>query len=155
MKYKIRQATADDVLPALNLALRVFTEFEAPAYEHGAVAKFKSDCIENDEYIENYKSGKRLMFIAVDDEKIVGIVNERGNGRISMMFVNGEYHRQGIATALMKRIVYELKLQGIDKITLQSSTYGVPFYNAFGFKSTGAERQADFFTVIPMEYTSN
>lgn len=155
MNYQIRQASPGDVLPALNLALRVFMEFEAPEYEQGAVAKFKADCVENKEYIENYTCNKHLMFIAVDNEEIVGIVNERGNGRISMLFVDGEYHRQGIATALMERIVCELKLRGIDKIVLHSSPYGVPFYKHFGFKATDSEQKIDCFTVTPMEYTPN
>ena len=68
MNYQIRQANPDDVLPALNLALRVFMEFEAPEYEQGAVSKFKADCVENKLYIENYTSNKQLMFIAVDNE---------------------------------------------------------------------------------------
>lgn len=78
MNYQIHQASPDDVLPALNFALRVFMEFEAPEYGQGAVSKFKADCIENKEYIENYTSNKHLMFIAVDNKETVGIVNERG-----------------------------------------------------------------------------
>ncbi len=155
MNYQIRQADPGDVLPALNLALRVFMEFEAPEYEQGAVDKFKADCVENKEYIENYTSNKHSMFIAVDNEEIVGIVNERGNGRISMLFVDGEHHRQGIATALMERIVCELKLRRINKIVLHSSPYGVPFYKHFGFKATDSEQKIDCFTVTPMEYTPN
>ena len=148
-----RKANPEDVFPALALALRVFIEFEAPVYDQGAVEKFKADCVENREYIENYITGKHLMFIAVDNERIVGIVNERGNGRISMMFVDGKYHRQGIATALMERIVCELKMRGIDKVNLHSSPYGVPFYKHFGFMTTDVEQKIDCFTVTPMEYT--
>lgn len=153
MKYLIRQATPDDVIPALQLALRVFIEYEAPVYSGGAIDKFKADCVGNECYIQNYISGNHLMYIALDDEKIVGVINERGNGRISMLFVDGEYHRQGIATALMERMVCELKLQGIEKITLHSSPYGVPFYKNFGFIATDIERKLDSFIVTPMEYT--
>lgn len=155
MKYLIKKAAPGDVLPALNLALRVFIEFEAPVYHQGAVDRLKADCIENKEYIENYVSDRHLMYIAVDGDKIVGIVNERGNGRISMLFVDGAYHRQGIATALMERIICELKLCGIDRITLHSSPYGIPFYKNFGFTATGAEQKIDSFIITPMEYIPN
>lgn len=155
MKYQIRQATPDDIRPAFDLALRVFMEYEAPVYEPGAVVKFKADCIENKEYIEKYITCKHLMFIAADNEEIVGIVNERGNGRISMLFVDGKYHRQGIATALMERMVCELKLEGIEKITLHSSPYGVHFYKHFGFLPTDVEQKIDCFTITPMEYIPN
>lgn len=150
-----RKATADDIRPALDLALRVFIEFEVPDYEPRAIEKFKNDCIENKEYINNYVSGKYLMFVAVCEKEIIGIINERGNGRISMLFVDGRYHRRGIATKLMERMVCELKLMGINKITLHSSPYGVPFYNHFGFTPTDTAQKIDYFIVIPMEYKPN
>jgi len=152
MKYQIRQATSDDVHPALDLALRVFIEFEAPVYEQGAVARFKADCEENKEYIEHYKSGRHLMFMAVDGDKTIGIVNERGNGHISMLFVDGKYHRQGIATALMERMVCELKLRGINKVTVNSSPYGLPFYTNFGFTPAGEVQKINGFIFTPMAY---
>lgn len=148
-----RQATPGDVRPALGLALRVFVEFEAPVYDEGAVDKFKSDCVENQAYIASYVSGSRLMFVAAEGQEIVGMVNECGGGRISMLFVDGRHHRQGIATALMQRMVCELKLKGIDTITLHSSPYAVEFYRRFGFRATGEQRKIELFTVTPMEYT--
>jgi 8-oxo-dGTP diphosphatase len=155
VKYQIRQASPKDVLPAFDLALRVFTEFEVPVYEQGAVTRFKEDCIENKEYLQKYISGSHLMLIAVDSEEIVGMVNERGNGHISMLFVDGKYHRQGIATSLMERMVCELKLRGIDKITLNSSPYGLPFYLNFGFTPTDVEQKKDGFIFTPMTYKPN
>ena len=155
MNYIIRQATPDDVLPALDLALRVFNEFEAPVFEPGAAAKFRADCTDNGEYIENYKTGRHMMFIAVNSVKIIGIVNERGNGHISMLFVDGEFHRQGIATKLMERIVCELKLQGFGKITVNSSPYGLPFYHNFGFLPADTEQRKDGFIFTPMIYKPN
>lgn len=94
MTYTIRKATADDICLALDLALRVFMKFEAPDYEIGAVDKFKADCIENIDYINNYRTEKHLMLIAFDGDKIIGVINERGNGHISMVFVDDAYHRQ-------------------------------------------------------------
>ena len=142
-------------MPALELALRVFIEFEAPDYGQDAVVKFKSDCIENEEYINNYVTGKHLMHVALDGDKIVGLVNERGNGHISMLFVDGSYHRQGIATTLMSNIVCDLKLRGFDRITVNSSPYGLPFYKHFGFKPDGDEQKKDGFIFTPMSYKPN
>lgn len=147
-----RKATADDIRPALDLALQIFIQFELPDYEPGAIEKFKNDCIENKEYINNYASGKHLMFVAVCEMEIIGIINERGNGRISMLFVDGRYHRRGIATKLMERMVCELKLTNINKITVHSSPYGVPFYKHFGFTPTDTAQKNDCFIVTPMEY---
>lgn len=145
MTYTIRKATADDICLALDLALRVFMKFEAPDYEIGAVDKFKADCIENIDYINNYRTEKHLMLIAFDGDKIIGVINERGNGHISMVFVDDAYHRQGIAIAMMEQMVCELKLRGYDKITINSSPYGLPFYLHFGFVPTDIGQRKDGF----------
>ena len=150
-----RKAKPEDIYPAFELALRVFIEFEAPDYDPDAVGKFKSDCIDNEDYINNYVTGKHLLYVALEGNKIVGFVNERGNGHISMLFVDGIHHRQGIATTLMNNIVCELKLRGFDKITLNSSPYGLPFYKHFGFKPTDTEQKKDGFIFTPMSYKPN
>jgi Acetyltransferases len=152
MKYQIRQALPDEVIPALNLAFRVFIEFDAPEYEPIGIENFKKDCIENQAYINRFISGDNLMLLALDNEKIIGMIDERGNGEISMLFVDSEYHRQGVATALMSDIVCKLKLQGYDKITLHSSTYAVPFYLNYGFIQTDEAINHYGCIVTPMEY---
>ena len=155
MKYKIRQAFPEDVIPALDLALRVFIEFEAPEYEPIGTENFKKDCIYNQVYINRFLSGDNLMLVAIDmdNEKIIGMIDERGNGDISMLFVDSEYHRQGIATALMSDMVCNLKFQGYNKITLHSSTYAVPFYLNYGFVQTSEAINHYGCIVTPMEYT--
>jgi len=60
MNYVIRRASTEDVRPALELALRVFMEFETPCYGDGAAEKFKADCVENKGYIKSYISGERF-----------------------------------------------------------------------------------------------
>lgn len=91
-----RKATADDVRPALDLALKVFMEFEAAEYEPEATVNFRKDCIENETYIAKLLLGENLMFVALDSERIVGMVAERDNGEILLLFVDGNYHRQGV-----------------------------------------------------------
>lgn len=93
------------------------------------------------------------MIGAFDGERIIGLISERGNGRISMVFVDKAYHRQGVATAIMEKMVVTLKLHGFDIITLDSSPYGVPFYHHFGFIDTDTEQHKDGFVFAPMSYT--
>jgi len=151
-----RKAAADDVRPALDLAFKVFLEFEAPEYEPEAATRFKADIVDNQAAIQNWISGKNSMYVACDGVRIVGVAGEKwGNGHINIVFVDGEYHRKGIATELMNRIVCDLKLRGFNKLTLFSSPYGQPFYLKYGFTQTGPEQRSDGFIIIPMEYTPN
>jgi GNAT superfamily N-acetyltransferase len=139
--YTIRGALPEDVRPALDLALNVFTEYEMPDYAPEA--------------LENFKRGMDVgrMCVALDGEKIIGLVNERKNGHVSMLFVDGRYHRRGIATVLMNEMVSALKSEGIKRITLNASPYGMAFYEHFGFRPTDSVQHADGFVFTPMEYS--
>ena len=145
----VRPARPEDVRPALALALRVFIEFEAPVYAPEAVDNFKADCIENESYIGNDISGRHAMFVAYDSSKLVGMVCEKDSNHISILMVDGAYHRQGIATALMDAIIGAM---APARITVNSSPYALPFYSGYGFAPTGAEQKLNGFLFTPMSY---
>jgi len=149
-----RKATVDDVRPALDLALKVFMEFEAPWYEPVAAVNFRKDCIDNQRYIDSLMSGENVMFVTLRDGNIIGMVAER-NGHIWLLFVDSAFHRQGIATALMNDIVCVLKLKGYNKIFLDSLPYTVPFYLNLGFHQIGEVKNEYGCIVTPMEYIPN
>ena len=50
--YEIRKIRPNEVEEALNLALEVFMQFEAPVYKREGVETFKKDIIENRKFIE-------------------------------------------------------------------------------------------------------
>ena len=95
---------------------------------------------------------QRLMVVAVVDDKVVGMLETYGTNRISLLFVDSEYQRKGIATAMMSKIAGELKMRGYDKIVLNSSPYGLPFYKHFGFTVQEEEKNADTLWKTPMSY---
>ena len=150
-----RKATADDIQPAFELALRVFMEYEAPDYGQEGENHFCEDAEAKMANPDLYLSGKRLLFIALDGEKIIGMIESREIGHVAMLFVDGTYHRQGIATALMDTMICALKLRGYDHIGVNSSPYGLPFYLQYGFKPIDVEQHKDGFIFTPMEYTPN
>ncbi len=149
-----RKAAPDDIIPALSLTWRVFTKFVAPDYEPAGSENFKKNCIENRSYTESLISGENLMFVASDGKKPVGMVAGRG-GEILLLFVDGEYQRQGIATRLISDMICALKLRGFDKIVLDSSPCALPFYLKYGFKATGGAVNHYGCIVTPMEYIPN
>lgn len=102
-----------------------------------------------------YLLGNRLLFVALNDKKVIGIIETYGNNRISLMFVDSAYHRQGIATDLMSRMACELKMSGYDKIVLNSSPYGFAFYKHFGFTINETEKNINTPWKIPMSYILN
>lgn len=155
MKYMTRRVKPEEVKSALNLARKVFMEFMEPIYSSGAINKFILDYIENKTYINNYVTGKHLMLVSFDKDRIIGLVAEQGNSNISMVFVDKAYHRQGVATYIMENMVVELKLKGFNKIMINSSPYALPFFHSFGFNSINTEQSMDGFIFTPMQYIPN
>lgn len=155
MNYTVRPVKPAEVRAALLLAYKVFMEFEAPAYSEEGVHNFVSDCIENDSFENNYTSGKHLMLGAFDGDRIIGMIAKKNGNHICLLFVDKDYHRQGIASALMREMVVALKLKGADRITVNSSPYGLPFYKHFGFTETGNEQTVNGITFVPMAYVPN
>ena len=82
-----RKANAEDIYPALELALKVFMEYNAPGYEPISILNFKTDCVDNQSYIDSLKSGENVMFVnAVRLEiknvcRIIGQENHRYGSR--------------------------------------------------------------------------
>ena len=144
----IRPARPRDVRPALALAIRVYMLYSAPLYSPEAVDYFPNKC-RDEERIREFMDGKQLMFIAWDGYKLVGMAAQRGED-VSHLYVDPDYHRRGIATKLMDRLIAAM---GAPKVTLGSSPHGVPFYREYGFVPTDKEQHKHGAIWTPMEYT--
>ena len=128
---------------ALRLAWKVFAEYESPGYTPEGTEEFRKT-LENEEYL----SGLRY-YGAFDGEKLVGVLAIREErSHICFFFVDGEYHRRGIGTALFRRMREDFS----GRITLNSSPYGLPFYKALGFAGTDGEQTMNGIRFTPMEY---
>ena len=121
-EYQIRILTEDETDEALALAWKVFTEYESPDYTPEGTEEFRK-ALEN----ETYLAGLRY-YGAFDGDKLIGLLAIRVRQRhICFFFVDAEYHRRGIGTKLFRRLREDFPGQ---KITLNSSPYGLPFYKA-------------------------
>jgi 8-oxo-dGTP pyrophosphatase MutT (NUDIX family)/GNAT superfamily N-acetyltransferase len=147
-----RRAAFEDIGPAFDLALRVFMEYEAPISEAEAIERLQADFASKKARSDIWITGGRLMFVALDCGTVVGMADARENGHIQSFYVDGAYHRRGIGTELLSRMVCELKLRGLNEITLDSSPYALPFYQNFGFTPTDVEQRKEGFICIPLVY---
>ncbi|MDD4496058.1 MAG: GNAT family N-acetyltransferase [Eubacteriales bacterium] len=156
MSYIYRKAKPEDVRPALDLALDVFMEFDAPDYGPEHTERMRLSIEDRINNFDDYLLDERLMFVALDHIKVVGVIETYGNSyqknRIGLMFVNSNYQRQGIATELMNLAICELKMSGYDKIALNSSPHGLPFYTHYGFTPVVTEKNINTPWKTPMEY---
>ena len=129
----IRPAQPEEIPPALDLAKRIFQEFIHPGENTAA----------------NYDTEHETMFVAAAGTRVVGMASQRDGCHIRKLYVEGAWHRQGIATRLLGAIIQSM---GAERVTVNSSPYAMPFYLNYGFMPTGEEIQADGFVFTPMTY---
>ncbi len=151
----IRKITCDEVKSAMDLALEVFMQFEAPDYPPSGVDTFKKDIVENPEYLENARRGICPIYAAFDRDKMVALMGMRSNKKhINLVFTKKEYHRKGIAKAIFNYLLGDVLKENpvLDELTLNSSPYGLPFYLAIGFVPLSEEQEINGIRFTPMKY---
>ncbi len=128
---------------ALDLAWRVFLQYEAPDYSQQGVDNFYA-AIHDSEYI-----AKLRVYGAYEAETLVGVLATRSEGaHIALFFVDGRYHRRGVGKSLFTLACTD---NTTGKLTVNSSPYAVEVYRHLGFRETAAEQLTDGIRYTPME----
>lgn len=149
--YYVRKAKDGDWDDAMAVAWKTFVKFEADEYTKEGVRSF-FDFITDSVLHRMFLNGSYHMFVAEDRGKIIGMITLRNDTHVSLLFVDEEYHRQGVGSCLMRAIwdfiVYEV---GRDMVTVNSSPYGREFYHELGFLDMGPEVTKDGIRYTPMK----
>lgn len=147
--YTIRKALPEDWESAMELVWKVFGEFEAPEYGKEGTENFLK-FISDERLNKMFVAGEYKMYVATYENRIVGVIGLRTRNHISLLFVDREFHRRGIARSLVKMAQKDLMKEGIVKLSVNASPYGRPFYKAIGFMETDVEQHADGIIYFPM-----
>ena len=149
--YQIRSAYREEWEEAMALAWKTFLRFEADVYSTEGVQNFEN-FITDTTLHRMFVMGAYQMFVALDQDRIVGMITLRDSKHISLLFVDEKYHRRGIGRALMKYLTeYMVKEMGIRQVTVNASPYGVEFYHKLGFRDLRPEERKDGIIYTPME----
>ena len=81
---------------------------------------------------------------------MVGIIGVRNTNHVSLLFVDRDYHRMGIASGLIRRFIRDARTEGITYVTVNSSPYAVGFYHKIGFINLSEEIEKDGIRFTPM-----
>lgn len=150
--YQIRSAYRGEWQDAMALAWKTFLRFEADVYSPEGVRNFENFITDSTLY-RMFIMGAYQMFVAVDGMKIVGMITLRDTSHISLLFVDEAYHRQGVGRGLMKYLADYLRMEvGAERVTVNSSPYGVGFYHKMGFRDIRPEEMKDGIIYTPMEF---
>ena len=138
----IRRLNDNEIGMALELTWDVFLKFEAKDYTEEGVQEFK-DSIDNKDFVS-----KMEFFGAFINNKLVGVISTRDKCHIALLFVNEEFHKQGIGKSLIN---YILKFNDKSFITVNSSIYAKSFYEHLGFVCLTDEQNVKGLRFYPMK----
>lgn len=137
---------------AMDLVWKVFLEFEAPEYSDEGIREFK-DFIAPTAVEHRITNGELFVWGCFKDKNIVGVIATRPPLHISLLFVDKEYHRQGIARALYETVLNHYKSNSnCTQATVNSSPYALEAYRKLGFVDTDSEQTVNGLRFIPMKH---
>lgn len=150
--YTIRKAKNNEWEDAMSLAWRTFEKFEAPIYSKRGKDSFLEFISSNELYRmfldDNYK-----LFLAFDENTIVGLISLRARTHISLLFVKEEYHRNGVGRDLINYAAMFIREEYREKyMTVNAAPPAVGFYHKIGFEDIGPKSVNDGITYFPMKY---
>ncbi|MBQ5970337.1 MAG: GNAT family N-acetyltransferase [Clostridia bacterium] len=144
-RFTVRPLKAEETEAALRLAWTVFTEFESPDYGPAGTEEFRK-CLHDEAYLAGIR-----YYGAFDGHTLIGMLGVRPEEcHICFCFVDGAYHRRGVGTRLLERMLADFPNR---TITLNASPFGLPFYLRRGFIATDAEQTVNGIRFTPMKYT--
>ncbi len=149
--YSIRMACEKDWEEAMELAWRTFLRFEAKDYKPEGVESFR-DFICDQWLKKMFLKGEYLMLLALDGERIIGLITLRNGCHISLLFVEGDYHRQGVGSALVGALESYLAEEiGIRILTVNAAPDAVGFYHKIGFRDLDRQQEKEGILYTPMK----
>ena len=150
--FEIRRVKDTEWDTVMELAFKVFLKYESVEYGEEGIRSF-AEFVTDEALKKMFLIGEYLLFVALDGEKIVGLISLRSGNHISLLFVDDKYHRKGIGSALIKCLQeHLLKNTRYEKMTVFASPYGIPFYHKVGFRDTGKQTKREGIIFTPMEF---
>ena len=129
----IRRFKKEYAKEVCELVSNVFNEFVASELTKKAIKKWLEEQIP-EKQIERSKT--RDIFVAVINNKIVGMIEGKKNNKVTRLFVDKGHHGKGIASSLMNKIEKLYEKRGATQIKVWSSLYAQKFYEKMGYRKT-------------------
>lgn len=130
---------------------RVYDEFVAPDYSDEGNLYFY-EWIKPENIAERQKENRNILIAKVDN-KLAGMIEIRQNNRISLLFVDKQYQKHGIARQLFERSLKNSLINDPDlnRYFVHASPYSIPVYKKLGFIETSEMMIQNGILYLPME----
>lgn len=127
-----------------------FDEFIGPDYTDEGIAEFRGFVAPG--ALEARTGEDHFIRVATVDGALAGMIEMRQNNHVALLFVDKAHQRRGIARGLLRAALADARAAApdLERVTVNSSRYGVPAYEKLGFRQTGPERAVNGIVFIPM-----
>lgn len=147
-RITVRRMKEGDEEEVCSLARRVFDQFVADDFPAEGVQEFYR-------YANANAMGERIrkggtVFLAVEEGRILGMIEIRDSSHIAMLFV--EDRGRGLGSLLVERARQHCRESADNpvRMTVHSSLYAVSVYQKQGFKVLGPAKTENGITYVPM-----
>lgn len=148
---RYRAMRPDEAASVSALILASFDEFIGPDYEgEEGITEFRRFAAP--EALAARAAGDHLVRVATVDDALAGMIEMREHNHVALLFVDKGYQRRGIARGLLEAALADARaaVPDLERVTVNSSRYGVAAYERLGFRQTGPERSVNGIVFIPM-----
>lgn len=138
----IRKIEKNEYDEAIRLSLQVFEQCGKADFDEEGLETFKH-------FIYDEKLMSELaLYGAFEAEKLVGVLGtKKQSTHISLFFIRPEHHRKGLGKALFDYATTDCPAV---EMTVNSSTYAVPFYQSLGFAVIHEKQTYHGLSSVPM-----
>ena len=146
-----RMMKAADAEQVSDLVRTAFDEFIGPDFSEQGIAEFHRYA-DPEAFRGRVEGGSHFVMVAEVGGRLAGITEIRDCNHVALLFVGKQFHRRGIARALFDRALEQARVTrpGVERVTMNSSRYGVAAYEKMGFRQTGPERSVNGIVFVPM-----
>jgi putative acetyltransferase len=83
---------------------------------------------------------ERIVFVAEHNSEIVGFATFEPDGHLDYIYAHRRFQRQGVASALFRRIEEEAILRDVPRIFTEASITARSFFDRHGFRMIASQR---------------
>lgn len=131
-EFIIRPRMDDDAAALAEIFRRSIREVASQHYRPAQIEAWVRFAGETDAWHQRMRS--RQVWVAETDGKPLGFIQFEPPDHIDLTYVHPEYHRRGIASALVAKVESVARANGVPALLVGASITSRPFFAACGFE---------------------
>ncbi len=149
--YTLRKANLNDIEKLIDFRIKFLKEIQNPPpnMEMEIFRKLLKDF-----FLVKMKSNDFISWLAESDNEIIAtsglsflekpphFINMTGKfAYIMNMYTKIEWRKMGIGSALLEKLLEEIKKKGIQDVVIHATPYGRPLYEKYGFRENDGDKE--------------